>query len=328
MYALCVFFAAMVLNARADSGNCTVSWCCRSKVTDCHVRNATWSETSNCTCECEPGYFSVKDNNQCSFCGGHGISWNDTTLKCECENKWTDEYYCNICPTPYGGVDCDRCEDGVDNDSFPACNKCIDGYFKDPSLSNGSICLPSAMCNAEYCAGNKYLGGHVINASVLNNTCICNCEEGWYGEFNNEVDESWWGACYFCSGHGTGYDGNCSCSDKYLWNINPKTSCQTCGYQYNSSTCNKCASPKTSNMYFTKYPECRIYFKSPFSWSLFWKIVLPIGGIFVAGGIMFLFMLYYIRRKRRIQGTIHADNNIEIGNTEKKALKEVPYAAC
>jgi len=325
MFKLPVFVAALLIGAFADGENCTVSWCCGDSGDECHVTNATWSsDTSSCTCECESGYFSYKENHQCSFCGGHGISFNETALKCECENYWTDQYFCNKCPSPYGGDDCDRCEDGLTN--FPSCNECEEDYFHDPSNSAGTVCIPNAACDADYCVGQHDLGGHVHNASVVNGVCVCNCEEGWYGDFNNETMSGYWGACYFCSGHGTAYDGNCTCKDKFASTKDPVYSCSTCTIPYNSTTCNECAEPWDDNMHYTAYPECSTYYTFPFDWSLFWEIVLPMAGIFVLGGVMFLCVIYYLRRKQRLNEVNNndADGSVEIGDHSYTALKDKP----
>jgi hypothetical protein len=262
----------LVVQASEDE-NCSVSWCC-SDLFRCHVTKATGLKASNCICECEKGYFSALGSHACAFCGGHGKSINETSSSCDCENKWTNTEYCNVCPSPYGGDDCNRCENGTNNETFPDCDECAEGYFYDPSGQTGMNCIPEAMCNVDYCVGDNYPYGAVHKAYVVNKTCMCNCEDGWYGEYNNDFMDDWWGACNFCSGHGAGYgNGNCTCAYQFMWESDPRKSCRTCDLPYNVTTCDQCATPVYQDMHYTEYPECRLYYTHPDSY-LFTNILI------------------------------------------------------
>jgi len=289
----------------------------------CHVNHTTGSGKS-CECVCEEGWFKLSNTSSfysstlCSFCGGNGISFNKTTRDCNCTNHWTGVLGgCSQCEDPYGGGDCDRCNDPYNQSSYPSCDVCADEYFYDPShnytkASPSPACLSYEDCTIDFCSGTSANVEGIANATIVNKTCQCECNAGWFGEFSSILgNEHLWQACYYCDGHGVSFDGNSTCLEcEYMWD--PSTGCQYCSFPYDTITCDKCMQSRGNGQRFTPYPECHEYFSSSFDSATFCGI------FFSCALIAFTVSYVFCKRLKSKEDRFHEATE-RISNQKKEA---------
>ena len=111
------------------------------------------------TCStCLPGWSGVAPTcTQCSnadHCSNHALSVDATSTACvcTCKNKW-EGTSCDICPSLYGGADCDTCA---------------------PSLMNFPVCEPS-------CELSRNCSANAVMLWEPPNICTCECTNHWTG---------------------------------------------------------------------------------------------------------------------------------------------------
>ena len=184
------------------------------------------------TCEkCSPGRISYPSCEKCTsatHCNSHAESVDDdgqrNSCVCDCRNYWEESDSCKTCPSPYGGGDCDGCDNpaGV----LPTCNMCN---------------------NVEHCSD------HADSPPVAMGTgCKCSCRNYWEGDQCDKCPSKYdkkkdCGACK----NGVGPDcRKCTVAEDCSGNANSVVAntdtdtcvCQGqwdgfCGAHYNNGTC-------------------------------------------------------------------------------------------
>ena len=202
------------------------------------------------TCStCLPGWTGVAPTcTQCSnadHCSNHALSVDATSTACvcTCKNKW-EGTSCDICPSLYGGADCDTCAPSLMN--FPVCE---------------AACLVGRNCT-----------NAVSVAWEFPDSCRCNCAEQWTGSSCDTCPEKY--TQQTCDSCATGYvqfpdckqctdsvncNGNsvnvtddgtrstCVCTCANHWT---GPSCAICPAPYSGAQCNECGVSRIS------YPTC------------------------------------------------------------------------
>ena len=213
---------------------------------ECDCRNK-WTGTTCDSCDakysgdcdvCAVGHIDFPNCIECevgAHCSNHASSVTDdgtrTSCVCSCDNKWTSTD-CSVCPSEFGGPNCDVC--AVGKFDFPNCLPCT----------------PIDACN-----------GNSNSATVVNDKCICDCSNQWSGDTCNLCVGLFEGSnCDKCiTGH-INYPSCTLCNNSIHCNGNAdsviedgsRTSCNcNCKTGFEGIACDSCSSDHIN------YPTCR-----------------------------------------------------------------------
>jgi len=309
-----IFYIAtsfLVFSAEAEA--CDVDWCCPGDV--CHAINATGSvDDDSCICECAPGYFNWIDEDigyldtSCPFfCGDHGTAFTEPPessglhvfgVLCDCDDGWRgwndigEPRPCDVCEDPYqisdDGLSCAQCDSAYEPSSYPECNVCADGYFKNPwfiertpsyNIAGGywgllywesTMCLPISSCGPALCnfgVEPEDTTPWSPNMQVVNGTCDCKCNEGYHGEpgvykrpprnkINIYYSDS--KSCQYCGGKGLSFNQETEQCTACETGWEAEHGCLDCSMYVGGENCDRCVPPHDGWKQ-RPYPDCSEY---------------------------------------------------------------------
>eukprot|EP01065_Artemidia_motanka_P049498 TRINITY_DN8222_c0_g3_i1.p1 TRINITY_DN8222_c0_g3~~TRINITY_DN8222_c0_g3_i1.p1 ORF type:complete len:2481 (+),score=387.79 TRINITY_DN8222_c0_g3_i1:143-7585(+) len=259
-------------DSAADCGECAVGsisypLCTQcSSATHCSSHAHTVSDDGTrtvCACSCTPeysgaacdscaaGYYGYPACLQCTIaqhCSGHATTATSdptrTSCVCTCRSQWTSAD-CSVCPSVFGGADCDECADGYI--TYPRCDMCTD---------------------AAHCSG------HSLSVTSHGNrvACECHCGNAWTGQDCSVCPSHFSGAdcdacaqgyahypicgecdnATHCSNHASAVSSApggtaCVCTCRNQWT---GARCDTCPTQFGGADCDTCSRRHVS------YPLC------------------------------------------------------------------------
>lgn len=277
-------------NSHNDTLPCGIEWCCSDFFEESDICNVTAASGSvdddSCICECIPGYFNFIHNDTqyqtgCpNYCGEFGTAWDPLEGGCLCEEGWTNDGGlndpCDTCDEPFalGDGECNLCTNNYDPTSYPDCNVCAEGYFKNPNFQSRShdlepqfreMCIPNDQCAPLLCnAGvaptetqTKQWGDIQIIDVDGEPTCDCKCAQGYYGELITVVT-GWleMGSCQYCNGRGVSFNQTTlictACTNGWI-----TMSCAYCGINFAGEDCDQCAPVSDDRACGREaYPDC------------------------------------------------------------------------
>jgi len=197
----------------------------------CNACNGHGTCTGTGSCECDTGWFTSRDGEQCSkSCADADIPCEHGTcvavggdLQCVCDSGW------------FGPL-CDQtCSANVTADSIPCSGHGVCGY----NAQNNIQCTCDKRHIGEYCeyecpsSTEEACSGHGVCA-LDNQTATCTCSAGWAS------DDCSCSPTATCSGHGTCFpDGACDCFDMTEPTDAHWTgkSCEKCQDNWHGSNC-------------------------------------------------------------------------------------------
>ena len=235
---------AISVSSDVEQKNCVCN--CKNEFTGSSCQTCPAAFTGTQCDQCATGRVSYPTCAECSVavhCSNHAVTVTpdagQTTCNCQCSNFWVGPT-CSICPTGYGGVNCDECGTGYITPTQPSCTKC---------------------------AVDVHCNGHASSttSSSDHSFCQCQCVPGFTGPTCDKCDDGYIGyttpgSCTQCTSADcnsnsksvTSNTGNtacvCSCDNSWTGAV-----CDGCASQFDSSATGKCGKCTVG---YINYPTC------------------------------------------------------------------------
>eukprot|EP00659_Diplonema_papillatum_P006539 gene6539-9991_t len=214
---------AVVDDGTRSSCKCT----CTNKWSggDCGTCPGRWTG-ADCD-KCSANHITYPSCVQCTsakHCSGHADTVTDDGMRksclCECKNQWQGDT-CDVCPTKYGGSDCNDCAAGYVG--YPTCTKCTE---------------------ETHCSDHA----KSVTDDGKRKECVCTCRNQWDGPTCNVCDSIYGGSdCNAFEDDSS--QSACVCKCKSPWT---GPTCSECPSKYNGTACNRCAENRID------YPLCTL----------------------------------------------------------------------